>query len=123
MKIVISSEARLLDILGGAARFRAREAGFSEEEATSIAQGVREAASQALGHCARPGGHLTLELLTYPDRVEFLLEDRGAKVHAGGLDTSLLRRVMDAASYDAGFHDGNRLRMVKYRPGKSATRG
>lgn len=81
MKIAISSDTKLLPILGGAVRWEAREHGFSEADADSLASAVDEAAGNAIRQSSQPGIMLSLEMVAYPDRVELILEGSGPKVH------------------------------------------
>lgn len=133
MRVVISSEPRLLNILRGVVRYRAQEAGLSEEDAEALAMAVNEAASNVIRHTYqnRRNGPLVLEVLDFPDRMEFFLEDSGPKVraeairprplgevHPGGLGIHLINRAMDACTYDETFLDGNRLKMTKFLPRK-----
>jgi anti-sigma regulatory factor (Ser/Thr protein kinase) len=92
---------------------------------------IDEAAANVIRHtyASRPDGRLTLEIQTFPDRIEFVLEDSGPKVRPetirprsledvrpGGLGTYFIRCFMDKTSYDADCAEGNRLRLVKYLP-------
>jgi anti-sigma regulatory factor (Ser/Thr protein kinase) len=136
MRIAISSEARLLHILRGVARWRALAAGFSEPDADCLAMAIDEAAANVIRHTygGRQDGRLALEIHRLPDRVEFVLEDWGPKVHSdqirprslehvrpGGLGTYFINCFMDSSTYDPDFAEGNRLKMVKYLPRKGAS--
>lgn len=72
-----------------------------------------------------------MEVLDFPDRMEFILEDSGPKVQEeairprplgdvrpGGLGIHLINRAMDAGTYDEAFLNGNRLKMTKFLPRK-----
>lgn len=135
MRIVISSEPRLLQVLRGVVRCRAQEAGFPASDGDCLAMAIDEAAANVIRHAYenRPDGRLALEIETFPDRIEFVLEDHGTKVREeeirprpldevrpGGLGTYFISCFMDVSSYDADYVDGNRLRMVKYLPGKGS---
>jgi anti-sigma regulatory factor (Ser/Thr protein kinase) len=130
MKIRISSDPRLLQILRGVVRYRAEVAGFSVSEAEGLAMAVDEAASNVMRHTygGKRGGMLDLEICLDADRMEFCLEDVGPKVspetlrpraldevRPGGLGTYFIRCFVDEWSYDEGFSGGNRLKLVKYR--------
>lgn len=139
MRIVISSEPRLLHILRAVVRHRAQESGFSTEDAECLALAIDEAASNVIRHTYhnRPDAQLVLEIRVFPDRLEFILEDTGPKVQPelirhrrlddlrpGGLGTYFINCFIDETSYDLDFPGGNRLRMVKYlsrkvRPGNA----
>ena len=134
MKIVLSSQARLLHILRGVVRWLAETSGFPEAEAESLAMAINEAAANVIRHTygGREDAPLSLEVKKFPDRLEFLLEDCGPKVRAeeirprpldevrpGGLGTFFINSFMDGCSYDPEFAAGNRLRMVKYFPRKT----
>lgn len=135
MKLVISSNPRLLHIVRGVIRYCAQAAGFPEPDVDCLAMAIDEAAANVIRHAYdnRPDGRLSLEVLTFPDRLEFVLEDDGRKVRPeairprelgdvrpGGLGTYFIRCFMDQSSYDADYAGGNRLRMVKYLPRKVA---
>lgn len=129
MRIEISSEPRLLHILRGVVRWRAKESGFSSQDAESLVMAVDEAAANVIRHTygGRRDARLALEIRTYGDRIEFILEDWGPKVRLeqvhpralddvrpGGLGTFFIKSFLDATYYDDNFPEGNRLTMVKY---------
>jgi anti-sigma regulatory factor (Ser/Thr protein kinase) len=131
MKINVNSDPRLLGVLRAAVKFRAREGGFADAQAEQVALAVHEAAANVIRHTyqSRRDGRLDLEIQTFPDRMEFVLEDSGPKMpaetleaqpsqelRAGGLGTQLMRQVMDTCALDEDFSRGNRLRMVKRFP-------
>lgn len=134
MRIVISSEPRLLNVLRGVVRCRAQESGFAESDAEGLAMAINEAAANVIRHTyGGASGYLALEVSRFPNRLEFILEDRGPKVRAeeirprsldevrpGGLGTLFISTFMDACEYDPDFADGNRLKMIKYFPRKGA---
>lgn len=133
MRIVISSDPRLLHILRGVVRYRAQEVGFPASDIECLAMAVDEAATNVIRHtyADRRDASLALEILTFPDRVEFVLEDSGPKVRTeairpralddvrpGGLGTFFINCFMDESSYEEDFPKGNRLKLVKYLPRK-----
>ncbi|MCL5006367.1 MAG: ATP-binding protein [Acidobacteria bacterium] len=133
MKIAISSELKLLDILRGAVRWQTREHGFSEADADCLVQAIDEAASNVIlqTYAGRPGNMLSLELVACADRMEFILEDAGPKVNREstrprssddmrleGLAPHFIQTYMDTSCYDASYGEGNRLKLVKFLPGK-----
>jgi anti-sigma regulatory factor (Ser/Thr protein kinase) len=135
MRIAISSHPSLLHILRGVVRWRVQEAGFSPSDAEGLAMAIDEAATNVIRHTYsnRPDAKLSLDIQTFPDRVEFALEDAGPKVRAedirprplddlrpGGLGTYFINCFMDEAYYDENFAEGNRLRLLKYLPGKGS---
>jgi serine/threonine-protein kinase RsbW len=135
MRIVMSSQSRLLHVLRSVVRWLAVKSGFPEPEAESLAMAVDEAAANVIQHTygERDDTQLALELRKFPDRLEFLLEDWGPRVRSkeiqprrldeirpGGLGTFFISSFMDACSYDRDFASGNRLRMVKYFPRKAS---
>jgi anti-sigma regulatory factor (Ser/Thr protein kinase) len=137
MKIAISSEPKLLHILRGVIRWQARELGFSEADTDCLALAIDEAASNVIRHTygGRPGIMLSLEIAVYADRLEFILEDSGPKVKAesirprsfddvrpGGLGTLFIQTYTDTSCYDASYGEGNRLKLVKFLPGKAPER-
>ena len=77
LRIVITSEARLLHILRCAVRFCAQEAGVSASDMDCLTMAIDEAASNIIRHVYKdePSGRLGLEIRAFPDRMEFTLED------------------------------------------------
>ncbi len=75
MRIAVSSEPRLLHILRGMVRYRAQQLGFSESEVEGLTLAIDEAAANVIRHTYknRCDANLALEILTYPDRLEFIL--------------------------------------------------
>lgn len=129
MRIVISSDPRLLQVLRAVVTCQAQEAGFAASDAEGLAMAVDEAASNVIRHTYgnRRDATLALEIRTYPERIEFDLEDSGPAVQSqavqpraledvrpGGLGTFFIKCFIDASSYDESFSGGNRLRLVKY---------
>lgn len=117
-------------------RSRARAAGFSSADEDCLVMAIDEAAANVIRHTYlnRADGRLALEIQIFPDRVEFVLEDSGPKVREesirprpleevrpGGLGTFFINCFVDKRSYDLDFTEGNRLRLVKYLPGRAAT--
>lgn len=117
-----------------AVRWQAQEKGFSEAEADCLALAIDEAASNVIRHTYKnhAGMPLSLEMLSYPDRMEFILEDAGPKVKAesvrpralndlrpGGLGTLFIHTFVDSSCYDATICEGNRLKLIKFLPGKA----
>ena len=137
MRIAISSHPKLLNILRGVVRCRAQAAGFPESEAGWLTMAIDEAATNVMRHayCNTCQGMVALEIRTFPDRMEFVLEDSAPKVNPekirprplseirpGGLGTFFIHSFMDSCSFDEQFAAGNRLVMVKYLPGKGSGR-
>jgi anti-sigma regulatory factor (Ser/Thr protein kinase) len=137
VRIAIESDPMLLHIVRSVVKKRASEAGFSEADADSLALAVDEAATNVIRHTYgnRCDCKLELEITTYPDRLEFVLEDFGPcvkpenirprsldEVRPGGLGTLIIQSYMDSTCYDTGRSHGNRLKMVKYLPGKGSRR-
>jgi len=135
IRIIISSEPRLLNILRAVVKFRAQEAGLSKSDAEYVALAIDEAAANIIRHTygGRQDTRMALEVHRRPDRLEFLLEDWGAKVREdlirprpleelrpGGLGTFFIYSFMDECSYDPDFKEGNRLRLVKFLSRKGA---
>ena len=96
---------------------------------------IDEAVSNIIRHTYsnRPDGKLSVDVRSYDDRIEFTLEDSGPKVkpesirprpldevRPGGLGTYFINCFMDVASYDESFPEGNRLKLVKYLPGRGS---
>jgi anti-sigma regulatory factor (Ser/Thr protein kinase) len=136
MKLVINTDPRLLHIVRGVIRYCAQVAGFPESDVDCLAMAIDEAAANVIRHAYdnRPDAQLSLEILPFSDRIEFVLEDKGRKirpeairpralsdVRPGGLGTYFIRCFMDESSYDPDFAGGNRLRMVKYLPRKAVS--
>lgn len=135
MRIAISSEPRLLNILRAVVKFRAQETGIPKSDAEYLALAIDEAAANVIRHTYR-GQHnalMALEIRTLPDRLEFVLEDWGPKVcealihprpldelRPGGLGTFFIYSFMDSCCYDPEFKEGNRLKLVKFFSRKGA---
>jgi len=134
-RIVLSSEPRLLHILRAAVKWLVQEAGFSQDNAEYVALALDEAASNIIQHtyAGRYDERMALEIRCLPGRMEFLLDDWGPKVcvdqirprpldelRPGGLGTFFIYTFMDECSYDPDFESGNRLKLVKFLPGKGA---
>jgi anti-sigma regulatory factor (Ser/Thr protein kinase) len=130
VRMVVNTQPRLLHILRGVVRYYAHESGFSDTEVNALAMAVDEAAANVIRHTYRgsPSGRMALEVMDYADRLEFVLEDSGPKVHPervrprplnevrpGGLGTFFMKCFTDRCSYDEGFTEGNRLRLVKFK--------
>jgi len=135
MRIVISSQPRLLHILRTVVKFYAQEAGFPKSDAEYIALAIDEAAANVIRHTYgnRQDERLAMEFHRLPDRMEFLIEDWGPKVRPdlirprpldevrpGGLGTFFIYAFMDECSYDLNFKEGNRLKLVKFLSRKGA---
>jgi len=137
MKIAISSEPKLLHILRGVVRWQAREHGFPDADADCLALAIDEAACNVILHTygGQPGSMLSVEIVDHADRLEFILEDAGPKVNAelirpralddvrpGGLGTLFIQTYVDTSCYDTSYCEGNRLKLVKFLPGKAPER-
>jgi anti-sigma regulatory factor (Ser/Thr protein kinase) len=135
IRISICSQPRLLNILRGVVKFTAQEAGVSQADADYLALAIDEAVANIIRHTykGRHDTRLALEVHTFPDRLEYVLEDWGPKVceekirprpldevRPGGLGTFFIYSFMDKCSYDPDFKEGNRLKLVKFLPGKGA---
>lgn len=135
VRIAISSEPRLLNVLRGAVSFCATEARVSKEQIDCLALAVSEAAANIMRHTygGRREGRISLEIHCLADRLEFILEDEGPKVceerirprpldelRPGGLGTFFMYSFMDECSYDPKFTGGNRLKLVKFISPKGA---
>jgi len=130
IRMVINTQPRLLHILRGVVRYYAHEGGFADSDVNALALAVDEAVTNVIRHTYRgsPRGKLALEVMDYADRLEFVIEDSGPKVHPerirprplnevrpGGLGTYFMKCYTDRCSYDDAFTEGNRLRLVKYK--------
>jgi anti-sigma regulatory factor (Ser/Thr protein kinase) len=135
IRIAISSQARLLNVLRGAVKVCARDAGVSASDAEYLTLAIDEAAANVIRHtyCGNCDTRLALEIHSLPDRLEFILEDWGPKVREelirprpldelrpGGLGTFFIYSFMDKCSYDPNFKEGNRLKLVKFLTQKGA---
>jgi|SRR6516165_7373578 anti-sigma regulatory factor (Ser/Thr protein kinase) len=136
MRIVISTQPRLLHVLRGVVTYYAREGGFSENEINALVMAVDEAAANVIRHTYgnNPDGNMALEVCDFADRLEFVIEDSGPKVHPelvrprsledvrpGGLGTFFIKCFTDSSCYDEAFTEGNRLRLVKFKGNKRGT--
>lgn len=132
MKIAISCDPKLLHILRGALAVRARGHGVPDQEADRLAQGIEEAAYNAI--CQRCAGEaeilLSVETVAYPDRLEFIVEGSRGKPDSfpsrspGGTQPEasekfLIQPPSDLTCCDASFCEANRLRLVKHLPEKA----
>ncbi|HEV2233181.1 MAG TPA: ATP-binding protein [Terriglobia bacterium] len=133
MRIVISSQPKLLNILRCVVRYRAQEVGFPETDVDWLTMAIDEAATNVMRHAYqnRRDGKVKLEIQAFPDRMEFILEDSAPKVspekvrprslddvRPGGLGTFFIHSFMDSCHFDECFAGGNRLIMVKNLPRK-----
>jgi anti-sigma regulatory factor (Ser/Thr protein kinase) len=133
IRMVISTQPRLLHILRGVVKYYAHEGGFSDSEVNALALAVDEAATNVIRHTYQgsPSGKMALEVMDYADRLEFVIEDSGPKVQPErirhrplnevrphGLGTYFIKCLTDRCSYDDAFTEGNRLRLVKYKGNK-----
>ena len=136
VRVMVSTEPRLLHVLRGVVRYYAHEGGFSDSDVNSLAMAVDEAAANVIRHTyhGSPNGRMALEVMDYADRLEFVLEDSGPKVQPekvrprplnevrpGGLGTFFMRCFMDRCSYDETFTEGNRLRLVKFKANRQSS--
>ena len=134
MRMLMSSQPRLLHILRAVVKWLVVESGFPESDADCLAMAINEAVANVIRHTYGDCDEAPLALVfrKFPDRVEFLLEDWGPRVDSerirprpldevrpGGLGTFFISSYMDTCCYDKDFVEGNRLRMVKYFPRKA----
>ena len=130
VKLVLTSDPRLLSVVRGAVHRLASVAGFKEEDCHGITLAVDEALTNIIRHAYdnRHDESIELTCRSLENGLEFILKDRGravdlAKVCArsldvvrpGGLGTHIIRQVMDQVEYEP-LPDGNQLRLVKFIP-------
>jgi anti-sigma regulatory factor (Ser/Thr protein kinase) len=135
IRISISSQPRLLNIVRAVVKFCAQQAGVALAESEYLALAIDEAAANVIRHtyCGSHAECLAVEIHTFPDRLEFFLEDWGPKVdeksirpraldelRPGGLGTFFIYSFMDQCGYDPDFTGGNRLKLVKFLTRKGA---
>ncbi|MGO8788025.1 MAG: ATP-binding protein [Terriglobia bacterium] len=135
IRIAMSTEPRLLNILRAVVKFRAQATGIPKPDAECLALAIDEAAANVIRHTygGRHDALMALEIRNLPDRLEFVLEDWGPKVREdlirprpldelrpGGLGTFFIYSFMDSCCYDQGFKEGNRLTLVKFLSRKGA---
>lgn len=111
-------------------------AGFGQSDVDHMTLAIDEAAANVIRHAYkhRRDGRVELEILTLPDRMEFILEDSAPRVQPeaikprslddvrpGGLGTFFIHSYMDKCTFDEQFTEGNRLIMVKFLPRKVST--
>lgn len=133
LRIVISSNPKLLSVLRGVVRYRASACGFPKADAEALGLAVSEAAAHLIrqSNQNRPEAQLALEIRELPDRMEFYLEDSGPRARLetgwprrqeeagfGGEEGHFVSKVMDSTRYGQDFAGGNRLKMTKFFPRK-----
>jgi len=128
----ISADIALLDVLRAVVRFRAREAGFPADEAEGLALAITETAANVIRQRQGSGwdGRLALQLKTFADRLELVLEDLPPKLGAASIrppwlensgpegDARHLDCGADVWSRERGTGGQEYLRVVKYLHGK-----
>ncbi len=125
-----------MSVVRSAVQQFASVAGFSEEDCRSITIGLEEALANIIRHAYgdRHDQAIRLSCQSGENGLELLLEDSGApadseelhgrplgEVRPGGLGMHLIRKTMDEVEYRR-LHNGNRLRLVKYRKEEAAGR-
>src|SRR6516162_7886269 len=130
IRMVINTQPRLLHILRGVVRYYAHEGGFADSDVNALALAVDEAVTNVIRHTYRgsPRGKLALEVMDYADRLEFVIEDSGPKVHPerirprplnevrpGGLGTYFMKCYTECFLYDDSFNEGNKVKPSKYK--------
>jgi anti-sigma regulatory factor (Ser/Thr protein kinase) len=135
MRVLISSQEGMLEVFRSAVKYHARDAGFSDWDIKKLAAAIEETAKDIIQHsyAGNPEGKLTLEILDFPDRVEFILEDSALKIHEktvhprpldevcpGAIEAIARRCGIDSAGYERSHQNGNRLKMVKHLPQRPA---
>ena len=128
LKLVLSSDPRLLGVVRCAVQRLAAEAGFGEEDCRAITLAIDESLTNIIRHAYENRHDESMELTCrlLDDRVEFIVRDHGrpidrAKVCAqsldgakpGGLGTHIIHRVMDQVHYET-LPGANEVRLVKY---------
>ena len=131
VRMVITSDPRLLSVVRSAVSELATACGFKDEQCRGITLAVDEALSNVMRHAYknRRDQEIELSCLAHSDCLEFNFVDHGeaadrARICArisqqsatGGRGTHLIRQIMDEVCYDR-VSEGNRLRLKKYLPG------
>lgn len=128
LKLVLSTDPRLLGVVRCAVQRLAAEAGFGEEDCRAITLAIDETLTNIIRHAYENRHDESMELTCrlLDGGVEFIARDHGrpidlAKVCAqaldgakpGGLGTHIIRRVMDQVQYES-LPGANQVRLVKY---------
>ena len=131
LKLVLSSDPRLLCVTRSAVERLAAVFGFAEEECCAITLAVHEALANIIRHAyqGRHDGPVELTCRGLENGLEFTLVDRGQPldparvcarpldaVEVGGLGTHIIRQVMDRVDYEQ-RPGANQVRLVKYLKG------
>lgn len=132
MKIAISREPSLLHILREAIAIQARRHGIPGQEADHFAQEIEEAARNAIRQTGAgdPDIMLSVEMVAYPDRLEFILEGSRDKpesilsrlpgeIQPEASGKLLIQPPFDLSCCDVSFCEANRVRLVKRLPEKA----
>ncbi|HKW56052.1 MAG TPA: ATP-binding protein [Candidatus Acidoferrum sp.] len=136
MKLLLSSDPRLLCAVRGAVERFAESFGFSEEDARAVTRAVDEAVTNIIRHAYNGQAGRPIELSLDPlarrgasgemNALEIILSDRGPAIkkqqlcaraldelRPGGLGLHFIQESMDVVQYSR-VKGTNRLRLVKY---------
>jgi anti-sigma regulatory factor (Ser/Thr protein kinase) len=128
LKLVVSSDPRLLRVVRGAVEQFALALALSESESCEVTLAVHEAVTNIIRHAYgdRHGQRVELTCCAQDNTLEFILADQGqpadpaqfcarplGEAKPGGLGTHIIAQVMDVVDYQR-LPQRNQLRLVKY---------
>lgn len=141
VKLVISNEVRLVDVVHAASETVAGIAGFEEDDALNVAIAVREAVINAIVHGNKmdPSRKVEVSLQAGPRSIRARVRDQGAGFDAGatpdptagdnlmrssGRGVLVMRAFVDSVDFKFREGRGMEVTLKKSRPGgkKSTTR-
>jgi anti-sigma regulatory factor (Ser/Thr protein kinase) len=143
VELSITSSAKSLPIVRGAAEKMAKLEGFNDEEAHALTWAVDEALANVIkhGYSGQPNQPImiTLRPVRRPDGrrgMSIAVRDKGKQVdpksivgrdlndvRPGGLGVHIIQTVMDEFDYSCPPDGGMLLQMVKYLPTEDARKG
>lgn len=129
-ELLMPSQPRFLSVVRSMVSELTGVYGFADDQCRGITLAVDEALTNIIRHAYKnqPDQEIELHCHAYPDRLEFILIDRGEAVNparicsqplnesaTGGRGTHLIRLLMDQVCYEQ-IPGGNQLRLEKYLP-------
>ena len=138
VRLVISSEVRLVDVVHAASESMAGIAGFDEDDALNVGIAVREAVINAIVHGNRmdPSRKVEVSLQARPRSIRARVRDQGAGFDAGatpdprigdnvmrssGRGLLVMRAFVDSVDFKFREGRGMDVTLKKNRAGRNAT--